>query len=137
MAFMEWESNYSVGIENIDKQHNHLIDLINKLYDAMKAKKTNEIMEDILRELINYTLIHFKTEEDLFAEFGYPTAVEHTAEHKNFVETVGKFNQDYLNKRVGVSVKILDFLMDWLKNHILGEDKAYGPFLSEKLRAGV
>lgn len=136
MAFMEWESDFSVGIDAIDKQHHHLIDLINMLYDAMKAKKSNEMMGGLIKELIDYTRFHFKKEEDLFAEFAYPSAAEHIAEHGKFIETVGKFNQDYLDKKIGVSVKILDFLMDWLKGHILLKDKAYGPFLSTKMKHG-
>jgi hemerythrin len=136
MAFMEWESDFSVGIDEIDKQHHHLIDLINLLFDAMKAKKSGEVMERLIKELIDYTQSHFKTEEALFVRFAYPEAAGHVAEHGNFIETVAKFNRDFLDKKIGVSIKILDFLMDWLKNHILVKDRAYGPFLSEKMKHG-
>ena len=34
--------------------------------------------------------------------------------------------------KVLLSIDVIDFLKDWLINHIQGSDKKYGPFLNEK-----
>jgi hemerythrin len=132
MAFMKWEDAFSVGIATIDKQHMKLIDMINTLYDHMKAGKSGEVIEELLSSLIDYTKVHFATEEKLFERYGYPQAAAHKKEHDDFVGTVAKFNQDYLDKKAGLSIQVLNFLTKWLRDHILITDKAYGPFLTEK-----
>jgi hemerythrin len=104
----------------------------NILYDHMKAGKSGVVIESLLASLIDYTKVHFKTEEDLFAKYRYPQTVPHVAEHDKFVETVGKFNQDYAKKEVGLSIEVLDFLTSRLRDHILIQDKAYGPFLKQQ-----
>jgi hemerythrin len=132
MAFMDWKESYSVGIAAIDGQHKILVGMINTLYEHMKAGKSGEVIEKLLAALIDYTQVHFKTEEDLFAAKGYPQAAAHEAKHAAFVEKVGKFNEDYKAKKIGLSVQLLEFLTDWLKEHIQLEDKAYSPYLSGK-----
>jgi hemerythrin len=39
MAFMAWKDEYAKGIERVDRQHKHLIELIARLHEAMKAGK--------------------------------------------------------------------------------------------------
>lgn len=51
-------------------------------------------MEEILINLISYTAIHFKTEEQYFDLYGCPQKETHKAEHKKFVETATKFKKD-------------------------------------------
>jgi hemerythrin len=132
MAFMDWKDDFGVGIAIIDQQHKKLVEMINILYDHMKAGKSGVVIESLLASLIDYTKVHFKTEEDFFSKYQYPQASPHIAEHGKFVETVGKFNQDYVNKKVGLSIEVLDFLTNWLRDHILIQDKAYGPFLRDQ-----
>lgn len=133
MNLFEWNSSYSVGIEELDSQHKRLIELINAVHGAMLAKKSNEMLADILGQLIEYTGVHFAAEEQLFARFAYPAAAEHLDEHRKFVEKVEEFFKDFQGGRIGLSIEILDFLVDWLKRHINGSDKKYGPFLAERL----
>jgi hemerythrin len=63
MAFMEWNNSFSVNVAEIDNQHKHLIDLINKLFEAMSVGKGSEVMGTVLKDLINYTVSHFAMEE--------------------------------------------------------------------------
>lgn len=44
MAFISWNDRIKVGIKEIDDQHKVLIDYINQLYDAMKARKGKEVL---------------------------------------------------------------------------------------------
>ena len=66
MPICTWNSEYSVGIDQIDKQHQKLVLLINTLFDAMKEGKGKERQGHILNELVQYTDYHFKCEEELF-----------------------------------------------------------------------
>jgi hemerythrin len=129
MALIQWNDNLSVGVAEIDGQHQKLVRLINDLNDAMRAGKGKEITGKIINELTNYTLSHFATEEKFFVQFAYPDTDAHKSEHAMFVQKVSAFKKDFEQSRIGVTIPIMDFLSDWLKNHIMGVDKKYEPFL--------
>jgi hemerythrin len=131
MALIQWNNNLSVGIAEIDSQHQRLVKLIGDLNEAMRVGKGKEITGKIINDLTNYTLTHFATEEKYFAQFGYPDTNAHKDEHLKFVQKVSAFKKDFEESRVGITIPIMNFLSDWLKNHIMGSDKKYGPFLIE------
>ena len=125
MALINWESSFSVNVAEIDRQHQVLVGLINDLNDAMKEGKGKDILMKILDELINYTATHFKFEEKYFDQFEYPNKDAHKLAHKNLVREVVSFKTDFQSGKFGLTVEVLNFLVSWLKNHILVEDKMY------------
>jgi len=125
MALINWESSFSVNVVEIDRQHQVLVGLINDLNDAMKEGKGKDVLMKILDELINYTATHFKYEEKYFDQFGYPNKDSHKLTHKDLVNEVVSFKNDFQSGKLGLTVEVLNFLVGWLKNHILVEDKMY------------
>ena len=132
MALISWNTNLSVDIAEIDRQHQQLVKMINDLDDKMRQGKGKEVLGKILEDMIKYTANHFSTEEKYFAQFGYSGADDHIKEHKSFVEKVLSFQKKFETTRIGLTTEILNFLSDWLKQHIMGSDKKYGPFLNAK-----
>lgn len=119
-----WSEGYSVGNNEIDAQHKRLIELINKLYNLYLSKNEAEI-QNIIREIKEYTIYHFSTEEKLFREKGYPESRSHINLHEEFINELNLMVKNY-NKIPSVLVmRILTFLQKWLTNHILKEDKKY------------
>ncbi len=132
MPFLEWNDSFSVKIPSIDKQHQKLVSMINELMDAMKSGKGKLVLGDIIQELANYTVEHFNTEEKYFKEFNYPETEQHIKEHREFVNKVSDFKKKFDSGGITLSVEIMNFLRDWLKNHILGSDQKYSDFLVSK-----
>jgi hemerythrin len=130
MAFMEWNESYSVKVAEIDVQHKHLIDLINRLFEAMSVGKGSEVMGSILNDLIDYTKNHFANEEKLMKSFNYPQSVTHKLEHDTLTNQVIDLQGEFASGKSMISVKVMNFLKDWLKNHILQVDKKFGEFLN-------
>lgn len=135
MNIINWKSDMSVGIDSIDNQHKHLVDLINRLYEAMSEGHSKDIMDAVLKELVDYGKIHFKTEEDYFDTYNYPDAMDHKGEHKAFLNTVDNLMQEYESGEYKVSMDTLHFLRDWITHHIKESDLAYGPFLQSKMKS--
>ena len=129
--FVEWTDKLSVGIEEIDEQHKILINLINRLFTetVVHQATSNDVIEEILHELIEYTVIHFAVEESLFRIFHYPGTESHTSHHDELKAQVLEIQQKVKQGEVVVNVELLMFLKKWLEHHILYEDKLYGPFL--------
>lgn len=132
MSLMAWEDRLSVNIKGIDDQHKKLIDLINKLYDGMKAGKGADVMEGILTELVNYTVTHFSNEQALFQKHGYPEFVQHKKEHDDLTKKAIELRDNLKAGKAVISVEVMSFLKDWLNKHILGTDKRYTAFLNSK-----
>jgi hemerythrin len=132
MAFIEWSDSYSVGIKAMDDQHKKLIDLLNQLHEAMKMGKGNAEISTILKGLADYTRFHFTAEEQLMRDNNFPGLIIQQNRHKDFVTKLQEFQTEAQSKSVSTSLKVRDFLRDWLIDHISGEDKKYTKFLNDK-----
>ena len=126
-----WDDSLSVNVNAIDEQHKKLIALINELHAAMKDRKGNAILFDVVKRLKDYTVTHFQFEEKLFDKYGFPDTKAHKEIHKTFVDTVANFDADLRSGRATVSMDVLRFLKRWLIEHIKGTDKGYSKFLNK------
>ncbi len=132
MAYFEWKDSYCVGIDKIDKQHQKLVSLVNDFYEAMSAGKANSVLGEIFEELINYTIIHFDTEEELMTRFGYSAIFTHQKEHNDLKQKVMEYKAKFENGSTLMVIDLSKFLKEWLANHILKTDMAYSEFFKAK-----
>jgi hemerythrin len=130
MPLVTWDESYSVSVQKLDEQHQKLFSLINTLHDAMRQGKGQAIVQDTVRELAAYTLSHFRAEEELLRRANYPALAEHQAEHRKYVDQVNQFSQDLAAGRNTSSIKVLQFLKDWLAEHIRRTDRSYSAHLN-------
>jgi hemerythrin-like metal-binding protein len=130
MPLINWTENLSTKIPSIDKQHKKLIELLNRLHDAMREGRGKEVLGTTLDELISYTKTHFTYEEELMKKANYPDLANHKKEHEQLVAKVLDLQKKYNSGSVTMTIETLNFLKDWLNNHILVSDKKYGPVLS-------
>jgi hemerythrin len=133
MAIITWNEEFSVKVRDIDDQHKELISIINDLHDEMNLGKSKEFMSEILKRLIDYTIYHFGTEEKYMTEYNYPDMLQHETKHEKLTKEVLSFQIRFSKGDVTISMEILNFLKDWLTNHILQTDKKLGAFLSTRI----
>ena len=127
-----WDETYSVNVMKIDAQHKHLIDLVNELHAEMSKGQGKTVLGKTLGKLIDYTANHFATEETYFELYGYTDAAAHKKEHAALVDKVVAFRTDFSNGKVGISIEVMNFLRDWLRDHIKGSDKKYSTLFNSK-----
>lgn len=132
MALVNWSDEYSVHVVEIDDQHKKLVGIVNELHDAMIQGKAKSVLSNVLSELIDYTLYHFSTEEKFFDKYDYPEAAVHIEQHQNLVEQVADLQKKYESGEKVLTIDVMNFLRDWLHDHIIGSDKKFGPFLNSK-----
>ena len=128
---VEWNKSYSVSVRDLDKEHMYLFDLINNLNDAMLQGKSKENLLKIIDALADYTVGHFAHEEKLFKKTNYPEFSEHKIAHETFVNKVKEFRDKVNSGEAMVSIEIINFLKDWLINHIGIFDKKYGGHMNK------
>lgn len=132
MALITWNSTYSVNVKEIDLQHQKLIALINQLHDGMKAGKGKEITGKILSDLADYTKFHFGYEEKLFDQTKYPDTMVQKRQHSDLVKQVVNYISKFQKGEAILTMELMNFLKDWLMNHIVATDKKYTSFLNSK-----
>ncbi|OFX26234.1 MAG: hypothetical protein A2041_11695 [Bacteroidetes bacterium GWA2_31_9b] len=123
--FFPWKDEYGVKVKEIDNQHKVLIGMLNKLYDAFMKKEHGEIIGEIIQELTDYAIYHFEVEEKYFKKFNYSDSDNHVKEHRNFSEKVNEFRKEFEKNKSVLTFTIINFLRNWLMNHILVSDKKY------------
>jgi hemerythrin-like metal-binding protein len=124
----EWTEKYSVNVKEIDDQHKAFIGIINKLYDSINGGKDAKELDEIFRELVEYAHFHFKTEEKYFDKFDYPDTQKHKEAHKELFRKIEALMAKKTVDKVSLSYELLDFLEDWLVDHLNVMDKDYGAF---------
>jgi len=132
MALIHWDESYSVSINEIDQQHQKLINMTNRLNEALLHGKGQAESEQILAELVDYSSYHFQTEERYFKEFDYPGAASHIKEHEKFIERVNNMNRKAKEGNPALFVELMTFLGNWIINHIQGTDFLYVDFFKQK-----
>jgi len=122
---LEWKSEYSVGVKEIDDQHKKLVATISGLFQVIDERKGQETLEKTFDKLVNYGIEHFETEEKYFDEFHYEFAGEHKKAHQAFKDKISDFYKKYKGNDVEISFELADFLEDWLLDHLATEDQKY------------
>lgn len=123
MAFA-WTREMETGNAQIDIEHRELIQVCNNLLADCAAGTEKEKLSQTIEFLKQYTQAHFRHEEGLQIESGYPDYKNHKKYHEalmnvvdvlsNRLETEGPTPQllGEINKQLGI----------WLINHIKTED---------------
>jgi hemerythrin-like metal-binding protein len=132
MALFTWSESMSVGVARIDKEHQGLVDLINLLHSEMLAGKSKESLGSVLEKLIWYTKVHFATEATLFRTYNYSAATGHLQEHTDLTQKAVALQNDFKAGKAVIGAPVLNFLRDWLTNHIMKQDMAYKLFFASK-----
>jgi len=135
MPFMEWKDRMSVGNSLIDNDHRKLVLYVNEMHDAMMAGHGKEVVGPILHKLVAYTKDHFGREEIVWRAGHYVDFARHKKQHEDLLKTVTDFQAKYTSGVMALSVDVMNFLRDWLKNHILKADKEAADAIAATARA--
>jgi len=124
---IKWKKDYELKVKLIDEQHEELFEIANRAYKLLANEfvidKYDKIIE-ILGELKEYTIFHFKSEEDYMLSIEYKRFFSHKVEHENFINTINNLDLNKIDLNQDGSVKeILEFVVNWIDSHILNEDK--------------
>jgi len=122
MTIFFWNANLSVKNRFIDNDHRHLIGLLNVVYDAMNQGKGPDVVEPVLDDLIQYTQAHFKREEKVMLRIRYEGYAAHKEEHDKLTAKVLEMQRRFVAGETKLTVDLLQFLFDWLFDHIMKID---------------
>ena len=131
---IEWDPKLAVGVKLIDGQHQELFRRVNALLAAMEENRGREQVGKLLDFLKQYTVDHFGAEAKLMAQFRYPQAADHVAQHLDFVKTFLELHAEFVKTgpTAALTVKLNRTVCSWLRQHIGSTDKQLGQFLQQQ-----
>jgi hemerythrin len=132
--FLQWRTDYSIGIQKIDNQHKKIILLIN---DLLKMCKENNTVEDyesfnaLVEIILEHFQKHFETEEKLMLKKNYPQYAEHKKRHDKLLEDIKKMMDKIINEKQKNSlINMVIFLREWFVENIYIMDKQMGEYFN-------
>jgi len=123
MLRLNWYNRYSINNVELDNHHKKLFSIFNRMYDICMENNDTVVLKLLVDELVYYSDYHFKAEEQYMREIGYRDIDKHIAEHKYFTEWVIDFKRNYITADLKICLDLIKFLGDWLRNHVIEEDK--------------
>lgn len=125
MSILTWNEQFNLGIASIDAQHRRLVDVLNQLDEAVAIGDEVQTILDLIAALADYTQYHFVHEEELMQQAGYDSEqyAKHKQQHQQFIELVAAEQQKAIKDPETVSNELLEYLVEWLSEHILVSDK--------------
>jgi len=139
MKILEDNILCSTGIEEIDAQHRHLLDLAERLERVIEQSNDQATMaaeleemdtvRSIIAELVEYASYHFDTEERYMRDNDYPEYDQHHQEHIRKAESIRHWSCFWQKSKDCFSVEVAEFINDFWDTHVLEYDRKLGEFL--------
>ena len=129
MKTIVWDESLSVEVDEIDDDHRKLVDLFNMLSHSVEDEDAADYIDAVLEELISCTIWHFRHEERLMLKYKYEGFDEHKTEHNALIDSVKELQKKFHKANKLLTNEDIEYLEDWLTEHILGQDMKLGFYL--------
>lgn len=122
----EWQEAYNIGVDIIDKEHQRLFKIINKLFTLKEEEKNSQrVCQEGIKYFKGHALKHFEDEEAYMISINYEGLEEHRRLHNGFREYTLPALEQELNQ-TGYSQEAVDHFLGvcagWLIGHTVTED---------------
>ncbi len=125
--YLELSGKFLTGVNEMDKEHQQLVNLINRMYSIFQNQGDSGEILHVLDDLLEYGAHHFADEEAFMEREGVPDLEEHKQIHKNLIRQAIEIRDKLKSGQTGVGIETFKFLQNWLMGHIAGVDvKKYG-----------
>lgn len=129
MEKIRWSDEFSVGVEQLDNQHKKLVNIVNLLIENKSLGSRSEFVANSLKDMVDYSVEHFKQEENLLKQANCPYLEEQKECHRNYNLKLAEFYKEVISRNDRITLEIIVYLKKWWIHHILDEDKKYKKYL--------
>ena len=100
-----WKDEYNIGVEMIDKEHQRLFKIINKLFVFREEEKDSQwTCQEGIKYFRSHAMKHFMDEEAYMLSIGYEGLEQHRLIHKGFREnTLPALEQELADQRAALA----------------------------------
>ena len=132
MEQISWTEEWSVGHDEIDKQHQNILAIINRLIGLHDYETNSSVLFSLIIDFQICANEHLHYEEYLLSKNNYQDIDDHKKMHRHYLDkfytqlSVVRENASYQN-----IYDLVLLLSDWWSQHICIEDIKYRPLFEK------
>jgi hemerythrin-like metal-binding protein len=135
MTLLSWDEQYEIDVEQVDKEHRKLFEVINDLHEAMSEGKGREQVSQSLEDLEEYVDYHFSSEREFANDCGFATDCTschkaHQHAHDAFEQQVHDLRVRHDDGELTVPIDTMQFVKTWVTEHVGGMDQQLGDYVN-------
>jgi len=120
------------GEASIDAEHDLQMQLLDSLTQSIESGADFAPIKNILEQFIEFSDMHFLSEQLVMRLHGYPAYEPHLQEHTRLMKKVREIRETVFHGERAPSLQLIQELRDWLIDHIASEDVAFGEFMRSR-----
>jgi len=134
MTIMTWDASLDVGVDDMNREHQEILALMNQLHDLKQDGVTGLPVTKLVQKLGEVTTHHFADEEAYMESINYAGLSSHKFIHQDLLKKYGEYAQEIAAANGRMDDRFFTFLKLWLTAHIKGIDMKYSPKAANPLR---
>jgi hemerythrin len=125
MPLLIWKPEYSVNDAEIDRHHQRIVGIFNKVYENVMNSPEVDSVIPIIDELLVLVRYHLSAEEQQMKENMFHDIKTHIAKHREFTSKIESLKTQDHGNNLEVTQELIIVLGNWLLRHVLTEDMKY------------
>jgi len=126
-----WGRVPDLGIPQLDQQHRRIMQALVRLDECLHRTYPKSALEDRIHQLRILTTDHFRDEEELMAQAGYPHLGPHRAEHEVLLIRCHEMLEFFGSPGAPPSRRLAETLAEVFMNHIENVDREYAEYMAQ------
>ncbi len=118
------------GTETVAGEHDIQLQLLAAIEQAVRDNLAFDDVVALLDQLIDYTNVHFHSEELMMRLYAFPQYEAHQAEHAELMGEVRSIRDGFHAQHQSDLLATVSELRDWLQRHMDGKDRGFMTFMS-------
>jgi hemerythrin len=120
-----WDEAIGTGVESMDSEHRLQVSLVNALEELVRQDTDGALVAKTLTQLVDFTSVHFLSEELMMRLYAYPQHDAHKAEHGRLTDQVAEIRRAVEAGESKAALATIDGLHKWLTGHIRTMDQGF------------
>jgi len=120
------------GRRNLDGEHRRQLQLFTTFVDAVRSGRDGAQVSEVLQQLVDFTDVHFMSEQMMMRLFSYPYYDAHVAEHDRLIGLVRDLASRCAAGESGDAAALAGTIRESLVGHTERSDRAFADWLAER-----
>ena len=126
-----WQNLARAGRASMDTEHQMELALLAALEHSVREGNA-ALAREVLGQLIEYTNVHFMSEQLVMRLAGYPQYEAHVHEHDDLMARARTLRQHVESGEAELSLRFLESTRAWLLQHMESKDESFARWLDDQ-----